>query len=85
MSFSVRLGRRAERSLRRIPASDARRILSAIAGFEADPFGGDVVKLKGTDSFRRRVGDYRVIFTVDFGGRSVDVLDVLRRTTTTYR
>ncbi len=52
---------------------------------EADPLSGDVVKLKGMDSFRRRVGDYRIIFDIDFKTRAVRVFDILRRTTTTYR
>jgi len=52
---------------------------------KANPVFGDVVKLKGTDAFRRRVGDYRIIFTIDFEGRRVRLVDILRRTTTTYR
>ena len=50
-----------------------------------DPLSGNVVKLKGTGAFRRRVGDYRIIFSIDFKRLTVDVLDILRRTTTTYR
>jgi mRNA-degrading endonuclease RelE of RelBE toxin-antitoxin system len=42
------------------------------------------VKLKGTDAFRPRVGDYRIIFGIDFARGAVGVLDVLRRTSTTY-
>jgi mRNA interferase RelE/StbE len=84
MNFSVHLADRAEKSLKRVPAADLRRILGAIHTLATDPRAGDVVKLKGTDAFRRRVGDYRIIFTVDFQARAVRVLDVLRRTTT-YR
>src|SRR5258708_4283990 len=36
------------------------------------------------DAFRRRVGNYRIIFDADFKTRSVRILDILRRTTTTY-
>ncbi|MBI3710525.1 MAG: hypothetical protein HY246_23010 [Proteobacteria bacterium] len=51
----------------------------------ADPLTGDIVKLKGTGAFRRRVGEFRIIFDIDFAARGVRVLDILRRTTTTYR
>lgn len=52
----------------------------------ADPFVGDVEPLKGTpNSFRRRVGDWRIFFDVDRERRIVDVTDIARRTTTTYR
>jgi mRNA-degrading endonuclease RelE of RelBE toxin-antitoxin system len=51
-----------------------------------DPFTGDVVHLTNADAaFRRRVGDYRILFDVFRGRRHVDVVAILRRTTTTYR
>lgn len=50
-----------------------------------DPLFGDVVKLKGQNAFRRRVGDYRILFDLDYRTRSVCVFAVMRRTTTTYR
>jgi mRNA-degrading endonuclease RelE of RelBE toxin-antitoxin system len=40
---------------------------------------------RGTDAFRRRIGSYRIIFGIDFQRHAVGVIDVLRRTTTTYR
>lgn len=43
---------------------------------------GDVKKLKGGGPFRLRVGSFRVFF--DVRDRVVQVLDVERRTGTTY-
>jgi mRNA-degrading endonuclease RelE of RelBE toxin-antitoxin system len=51
----------------------------------ADPLAGDVVKLKGQAAFRRRIGNYRIIFSIDFRGLAVGIADIQRRTTTTYR
>lgn len=51
----------------------------------ADPLSGDVVKLAGQDAFRRRVGSYRIFFRIDFKALAVGILDIQRRTTTTYR
>jgi mRNA-degrading endonuclease RelE of RelBE toxin-antitoxin system len=56
-----------------------------MASMSADPLSGDVVKLKGQAAFRRRVGDYRIIFSVDFRAFAVGIADIQRRTTTTYR
>jgi mRNA-degrading endonuclease RelE of RelBE toxin-antitoxin system len=84
MEFSVVIVDRADRSRRRIPASDLRRIMTAIEAMRTDPFSGDVVKLKGTDAYRRRVGSYRIVFSIDFANLTILILDVLRRTTTTY-
>ena len=85
MDFRVHLSNRAERSLRRFPAADLQRIMAAIESMRTDPLSGDVVKLKGIDAFRRRVGDYRIIFSIDFKQFIVGILDVHRRTSTTYR
>jgi mRNA-degrading endonuclease RelE of RelBE toxin-antitoxin system len=55
-----------------------------IEQMRVDPLSGDVVKLKGQEAFRRRVGSYRIIFSIDFRGRLVGIADVQRRTSTTY-
>jgi mRNA-degrading endonuclease RelE of RelBE toxin-antitoxin system len=50
-----------------------------------DPFAGDVLKLEGEkDRWRRRVGNYRIFFTVDQAARTVAVSAIVRRTSTTY-
>jgi mRNA interferase RelE/StbE len=85
MSFTVSLSDRAEKGLRRIPAADLRRIERAIEAMETDPLSGDVVKLRGTEAFRRRVGDYRILLGIDFKRFIVGIIDIQRRTTTTYR
>ena len=49
-----------------------------------DPLGGDVVKLKGQGAFRRRVGSYRIIFSIDVQALAAAIIDIQRRTSTTY-
>jgi mRNA interferase RelE/StbE len=85
MSFVVHASRRALKSLEGFPSRDRLRLMAAIDAMAENPLAGDVVKLKGTDALRRRVGSYRIIFTIDFEQRIVSVIDILRRTTTTYR
>jgi mRNA interferase RelE/StbE len=85
MNFTVRIGNRARKSLKGFPAADQQRILAVLATMESDPLAGDVLKLAGIDAFRRRVGSYRIIFGIDFTQSIVGIIDVLRRTSTTYR
>ncbi len=59
MTWAVVLGNRAEKNLKRLPTPDRARILSALEGMRHDPLVGDVVKLKGQEAFRRRVGNSR--------------------------
>ena len=51
-----------------------------------NPFAGDIERLKNErTAFRRRVGDWRLFFDVYPRLLRVEVLDIQRRTTTTYR
>ena len=85
MRWELLLAGPAKRALERIPASDQVRILAALEDMEDDPFHGDIVRLKAQPAaWRRRVGNWRILFDVDPARRLVIVLDVLRRTSTTY-
>src|SRR6266536_2869734 len=66
MSWAVAVSNRARKSLSRVPAADQARIMAALSAMQADPLSGDVVKLTGQDALRRRVGNYRIIFRIDF-------------------
>jgi len=51
-----------------------------------DPVTGDVVHLKNESAaWRRRVGDWRILFDLYPDRHLVDVVDIRRRTTTAYR
>jgi mRNA-degrading endonuclease RelE of RelBE toxin-antitoxin system len=71
------------RSLERFPAKDADRIWAVLDAMKREPFGGDIRDL-GDGTYRRRVGAYRIRFEVDWDTRTVSVLWVRRRTSTTY-
>jgi mRNA-degrading endonuclease RelE of RelBE toxin-antitoxin system len=52
---------------------------------QEDPFRGDLKRIKGKPSaWRRRVGNYRVLFDLDFETQKIAVHGILRRTTTSY-
>jgi mRNA-degrading endonuclease RelE of RelBE toxin-antitoxin system len=51
-----------------------------------DPFAGDIMPLSNQPAaFRRRVGEWRIFFDVSPEQRLVEVRDIQRHTTTTYR
>jgi mRNA-degrading endonuclease RelE of RelBE toxin-antitoxin system len=50
---------------------------------EQNPFQGDLRKLQGLPGFRRRVGDWRILFEVIPENRHVVVAAIERRTSTT--
>ena len=69
------------KQLRRIPANIARRIMDRIEQVAADPHAADnnVSRLKGRPEMRLRVGDWRVLFTIDENARVLTVLHVAPR------
>jgi mRNA-degrading endonuclease RelE of RelBE toxin-antitoxin system len=51
-----------------------------------NPFEGDIARLKNRPAnFRRRAGAWRIFFDLDPEAQRIDVLAVMRRTSTTYR
>jgi mRNA-degrading endonuclease RelE of RelBE toxin-antitoxin system len=55
---------------------------------ERDPLAGDVNPLKGPewkDHFRKRVGSYRIIFTLDRMAAILAISAILLRSEKTYR
>jgi mRNA interferase RelE/StbE len=65
--YRIELRPAALRTLRKLDPQVSRRIQGAIALLAEDPRPPNATKLKGHDAFRVRVGDHRVIYTVDDG------------------
>lgn len=65
--YRIELRPAALRSLRKLDPQIRRRVQGAIALLADDPRPPSAKKLKGRDAFRVRVGDYRVIYTVEEG------------------
>ena len=86
MSWNVVINRPAQRAFKVLPKKDTERIAAALRSMQQDPFGGDVVALRGVHkgSFRRRIGSWRLLFDVDTETRTVSVNDILRRSSKTY-
>jgi mRNA interferase RelE/StbE len=73
--------RRAQDDLNTIARRDrrlAQRIMTAITQY-ADNDLGDVRKLTGGDTYRLRVGEWRVLFNLEDGGRLMGVLRIMNR------
>jgi mRNA-degrading endonuclease RelE of RelBE toxin-antitoxin system len=82
--WRVNVAGNARKAVDTFPRKDQERILAALDGMALDPFSGDIRKL-GPNEYRRRVGSYRVRYTVHPELRFVQVTAIVRRTSTTYR
>ena len=79
------LDRRTRRELDRIHQPDFDRVAGAILKLEDDPRPPGCRKLRGLEGWRIRVGNWRVIYTIDDAERLVTIVAVRRRREDTYR
>ncbi len=70
----------------RIRRQDFERLRAAVSGLADEPRPQGVRKIKGTErAYRIRVGSYRVVYEVYNDDNLVLILQVARRSETTYR
>jgi mRNA interferase RelE/StbE len=81
----VEIAPAAQRQLRRLPPGDAARLRGPILALAIDPRPIGAIKLAGTNFWRLRVGDLRVVYVLDDALGPVVVLRVARRAESTYR
>ena len=81
--YRIIIKKKAKKFIDRLPLNEKKRIVAAI---ELLPNGEDIKKLKGhNDLLRLRVGEYRIIYTVDHGELIVMVIDAGNRGEIYYR
>lgn len=79
-SYRVEITASAERALARLPKTDLARVVRAIGALAASPRPAGCRRLKGhDDTYRIRVGVYRVIYSIDDRRIVVVVLKVGHR------
>lgn len=65
MRYQVVFKRSAEKELDARPPPTRHRISARLLALENDPRPSGIKKLQGSDSYRLRVGDHRVLYAVD--------------------
>jgi len=65
MSYNLEILRRAQKELADLPKETYPKICDAVQGLEKDPRPSGCLKLKGREGWRIRVGNYRVLYTID--------------------
>ena len=78
--WTVRLSKTAERELKGLDRQTQTRIVEALRALAVDPeHGPNVQKLTGVERWRRRVGDYRIIYELHQDVVVVLVLTIAHR------
>ena len=78
--YSITFARSARKELEKLPSSVARRIIEHIEALTKIPRPSGVVKLQGNKNlWRIRIGEYRVIYSIDDSARVIDISAVRNR------
>ncbi len=79
MKYTIDIKKRAEKFIVKLPKPEKERVLKAIYQL---PEGEDIKQLKGNKNkglLRLRIGDYRIIYSIDHGKLIVYVIDAGNR------
>lgn len=71
--------------LSKLPRRDAEAISKVIKSLPADPYYGDIQKMRDKENaWRRRSGSYRIFYKVNIPGKAILAFHIERRTSKTY-
>lgn len=79
MSYQVLIRSSAEKEMDALPVAFHKRIAAKIVSLGENPRPAGCKKLKGTDGYRIRIGNYRVVYTIDDKAVLVTVVGVGHR------
>lgn len=77
MKLEVQYAVTAIKALKRMPRGDALAVTAKIDAWAADRKSGDVKRLKGSQMYRLRHGDYRAVFSVS--SSAIEVHNIAHR------
>jgi len=77
--YKIELRRKAQRSLDRLPTGDFEAVLDAVKGLANSPRPKGVEKIKSAGLWRIRQGDYRIVYSIDDGQKTVTILRIGHR------
>ena len=85
MTYRILVEKRIEKEIRRIPPRDRQRIDREIIALTSNPRPHDCKKLTEKEGYRIRVGDYRILYTIDDKNKTVVIYRIKIRSEKTYR
>jgi len=77
--MKIFLSSRADRQLKKLPRKMHQLLIDKIEKLADDPFPANARKLEARDGWRIRVGDYRILYTVDLKKKELIILSVAHR------
>ncbi len=79
MQYRIAIVSKAEKEFLKLPSASRNQIRKKILSLEENPKPFGSKKLRETDYYRLRAGDYRIVYSVDDKNRIVKVLSIAHR------
>lgn len=79
MPYQVTIKQSAEKEMDRLPKSVFNRICDALLSLEEEPRPKGCKKLRGTDEYRLRVGEFRILYLINDAKEIVEIVSVGHR------
>ena len=79
MAYVIAIKRSAEEELDSLPKAVQERIVSHLTELKGDPRPVGVKKLHGREGYRIRVGNHRVLYTIDDSAKRIEVVSIAHR------
>ena len=73
MNYNIIIKPSAKKELLELPDEILQKVDNVIIGFQEQPRPQGVVKLKGWDFYRIRVGNYRIVYSIDDKRKVVEI------------
>ncbi len=84
-SWGLKIDPRVYKELKGFPKEQHGKLIGAIELLGQNPYAGDIAKVQGErNTWRRRLGAYRIFYEIHQNERLVHVMWVERRTSKTY-
>ena len=77
--FSIEISTSARKSIKKLSQKDQVLVFTVLETLKSNPTPPKSLKLRGRDGYRIRVGDLRIIYTVQRGKLIVLILDIGHR------
>ena len=77
--YKIELRRKAQRGLDRLPEDDFNAVLGRVKDLANTPRPKGVEKIKSAGLWRVRQGDYRIVYSIDDGQKTVTILRIGHR------
>ena len=85
VSWDLEIDHSVFKALKKVSRDNAERILDVIKLLPANPYFGDIQKMKGEEnSWRRRIGAFRIFYKIKSAEKVILVFHLERRTSKTY-